>query len=71
MRKTVESEQGTAFPRYVVIPRVNSFLRHGRDVLLLKGAPDKRIWAGRYNGIGGHTDRPRVGLQFANGPGEQ
>jgi len=43
--------------RYAVIPRVNVFLRHGRDVLLLKGAPDKRLWAGRYNGIGGHVER--------------
>ena len=23
---------------------------------MIKGAPDKRIWAGRYNGIGGHVE---------------
>jgi 8-oxo-dGTP diphosphatase len=26
-------------------------------VLLLKGAPTKRIWANRYNGLGGHVER--------------
>jgi 8-oxo-dGTP diphosphatase len=26
------------------------------DVLLLKGAPTKRIWANRYNGVGGHVE---------------
>ncbi len=25
--------------------------------MLLKGAPDKRIWAGRYNGVGGHIEK--------------
>ncbi len=26
-------------------------------MLLLKGAPDKSIWADRYNGVGGHIER--------------
>ena len=26
------------------------------DILLLKGAPDKRIWANLYNGLGGHLE---------------
>src|SRR5512136_3499234 len=65
MRKTAESDQGTAIPRYSVVPRVNCFLRHGRDVLLLKGAPDKRIWAGRYNGLGGHVERDEDPLAAA------
>ncbi len=43
--------------RYLVIPRVLCFLTHGDDVLLLRGAPDKRIWANRYNGVGGHVER--------------
>jgi 8-oxo-dGTP diphosphatase len=42
--------------RYQAIPRVLVFLRHGQDVLLLKGAADKRIWANRYNGVGGHVE---------------
>lgn len=28
-----------------------------RAVLLLKGAPTKRLWANRYNGLGGHVER--------------
>jgi 8-oxo-dGTP diphosphatase len=33
------------------------FVFHGEAVLLLKGAPDKKIWPGRYNGLGGHVER--------------
>jgi len=33
------------------------FLRRGESVLLLKGAPAKRLWAGKYNGVGGHVER--------------
>ena len=44
--------------RYVAIPRTMCFITRGRDeVLLLRGAPTKRIWANRYNGIGGHVER--------------
>ena len=42
--------------RYQAIPRVLIFLRNGQDVLLLKGAPSKRIWANLYNGVGGHVE---------------
>jgi 8-oxo-dGTP diphosphatase len=44
-------------PRYLVIPRVLCFVTSGEDVLLLKGAPDKKLWAGKYNGVGGHVER--------------
>jgi 8-oxo-dGTP diphosphatase len=52
------SEQGVqeSAGRYTVIPRVLVFVLNGDDVLLLKGAPDKRIWADRYNGVGGHVE---------------
>lgn len=52
------SEQGVEASRgrYQVIPRVLVFVLNGGDVLLLKGAPDKRIWADRYNGVGGHVE---------------
>jgi len=40
----------------LVIPRTLCFLFYGDDVLLLRGAPDKRLWANRYNGIGGHVE---------------
>jgi 8-oxo-dGTP diphosphatase len=32
------------------------FVFNEKDVLLLKGAPTKRIWANRYNGVGGHVE---------------
>jgi len=51
------SDQGLDPNRYTVIPRVVVFLRRGDDFLLLKGAPNKRLWAGKYNGIGGHLER--------------
>lgn len=42
--------------RYLVVPRTLVFLTRGDQVLLLKGAPGKRLWAGKYNGIGGHLE---------------
>lgn len=51
--------------RYQVIPRVLVFLRNGGDVLLLKGAPTKRIWANRFNGVGGHVERDEDPLTAA------
>jgi 8-oxo-dGTP diphosphatase len=39
-------------------------MRKGR-VLLLKGAPNKRIWANRYNGVGGHIERGEDALSSA------
>ncbi|MEZ0395875.1 MAG: NUDIX domain-containing protein [Anaerolineales bacterium] len=50
------SDQGVADARYTLVPRVLIFVRRGTSVLLLKGAPDKRLWAGRYNGLGGHVE---------------
>jgi 8-oxo-dGTP diphosphatase len=43
--------------RYRVSPRTLIFITHDNKVLLLKGAADKRIWPGKYNGIGGHVER--------------
>jgi len=51
------SEQGVTDDRYTLIPRTLTFLFSGESVLLLKGSPKKRIWAGRYNGVGGHIER--------------
>ena len=51
--------------RYQAIPRTLLLItspnpaeqgRDPRDVLLLKGAPTKRLWANRYNGLGGHVE---------------
>lgn len=51
------SEQGVTNDRYMLIPRTAIFVRRGDEYLLLKGAPTKRLWAGKYNGLGGHVDR--------------
>ncbi len=52
-----KSEQGVSSDRYQVIPRTLIFVVRDDLVLLLKGAPNKRLWANRYNGIGGHVER--------------
>jgi 8-oxo-dGTP diphosphatase len=52
-----KSDQGVQAGRYQVVPRTLIFLTRGDAVLLLKGAPHKRLWANRYNGIGGHLER--------------
>lgn len=41
----------------MVIPRTLCFIVNGGDVLLMKRAPHKRAFPGRYNGIGGHIER--------------
>ena len=43
--------------RYTLIPRTLCFVFDGDDVLLLKGASKKGIWADKYNGVGGHVER--------------
>jgi 8-oxo-dGTP diphosphatase len=51
------SDQGSLSDRYTLVPRTLIFLTCDQRVLLLKGALDKRLWAGRYNGLGGHIER--------------
>jgi 8-oxo-dGTP diphosphatase len=50
------SDQGVSLSRYMLIPRVLIFITRGSSVLLLKGAPTKRLWADKYNGVGGHIE---------------
>lgn len=59
------TDQGARDPRrhrYQAIPRVLVFLTSrnpqtgASEVLLLKGAATKRLWANRYNGLGGHVE---------------
>lgn len=54
-----KNEQGIAKgpERYQVIPRTLVFVTCGERLLLLKGGPHKRLWAGKYNGLGGHVER--------------
>lgn len=59
------SEQGVTFDRFMVIPRTLIFVTHGDRVLLMKGAPSKRLWANLYNGIGGHVEPGEDALSAA------
>jgi 8-oxo-dGTP diphosphatase len=56
-KKMPQSDQGITHNRYTVIPRTAIFLWRGDLVLLLKGASTKRLWANKYNGLGGHVER--------------
>ena len=60
-----QSDQGVTQDRYKVIPRTAIFLWRGESVLLLKGAPTKRLWANKYNGLGGHVERGEDALTAA------
>lgn len=57
-----EQGAGDASGRNLVTPRVLVFLTSmnpttgAREVLLLQGAPTKRLWANKYNGLGGHVE---------------
>ncbi len=49
------ADQKVTFDRYMFVPRTLIFLTRDDEILLMKGAPTKRLWANRYNGIGGHV----------------
>jgi 8-oxo-dGTP diphosphatase len=51
------SEQGVNLERYMLVPRTLIFVTWEDSVLLLKGAENKRLWSGLYNGIGGHVEQ--------------
>ena len=50
-------QQDAKSGRYSLIARTLIFLTHENQVLLLRGAPHKRLWSNLYNGIGGHIER--------------
>lgn len=51
------SDQGVDDKHFLIEPRTLIFLFDTQDqVLLLKGAAKKRIWRGKYNGLGGHVE---------------
>ena len=67
-------DQGTHEPgrrRYQAIPRTLIFVTSANpdngaeEILLLKGAPDKRLWANKYNGLGGHVEADEDILESA------
>jgi 8-oxo-dGTP diphosphatase len=43
--------------RYQVVARTLTLLFDGDRVLLQKGSENKMLWAGLYNGLGGHIER--------------
>lgn len=51
------TEQGINPERWSVIPRTLCFITSGNDVLLMERGMHKRVFPGRYNGIGGHVER--------------
>jgi len=59
------SDQGLDPNRYTIIPRTLIFITRGDAVLLLRGDPDKEIWAERYNGVGGHIEAGEGALTAA------
>lgn len=52
-----KSDQAVSQERYMIIPRTLIFIRCGEFILLIKGAANKKLWANKYNGIGGHIER--------------
>lgn len=58
-------DQGVTHDRYMVIPRTLIFIFFDEEVLLIKGASNKRLWANLFNGIGGHVERGESVLQAA------
>jgi 8-oxo-dGTP diphosphatase len=50
------SDQGLNRTRFCVIPRTLIFATRPGEVLLIKGAPNKHLWANLYNGVGGHIE---------------
>ena len=60
------SDQGADNDRYIIIPRTVIMLRRQNSYLLLKGAPTKRLWANKYNGLGGHVEQGEDVLSAAN-----
>lgn len=51
--------------RWLTIPRTLCIVTHGRDVLLLKRGPHRRVFPNKYNGVGGHLERDEDALTGA------
>jgi len=51
------TDQGLLTESYKLVPRTLIFLTNEDNILLIKGSPNKRLWANLYNGIGGHLER--------------
>jgi 8-oxo-dGTP diphosphatase len=51
--------------RWLTIPRTLCFVCNGDDVLLMKRGAHRRVFPGRYNGVGGHIERDEDPLSSA------
>ncbi len=51
--------------RWLVIPRTLCFVTSGDEVLLLRRAMTRRVFPGKYNGVGGHLERDEDPLSGA------
>src|SRR5690606_7255695 len=52
-------------PRTLVLLTSHNPANGQREILLIKGAPTKRLWPNRYNGLGGHVEAHEDILQAA------
>lgn len=50
-------DQKISLEKYQIIPRVLVFATRGEQLLLIRGAKDKKIWPNLFNGIGGHVEK--------------
>lgn len=51
--------------RWLTVSRTLCFVTQGTDVLLMKRSDNRRIFPGRYNGLGGHVERGEDPLRCA------
>lgn len=51
--------------RWTVIPRTLCLVTNGDDLLLMKRAAHRRVFPGKYNGLGGHIERDEDALSSA------
>lgn len=64
--KMSDESQGVSNQRYALIPRVLIFpVNEAGQILLLEGGQDKKIWAGYWNGLGGHVEQGESVLSAA------
>ena len=51
--------------RWLSVARTLCFITHHQEVLLIKRAETRRVFPGRYNGVGGHLERDEDPLTCA------
>lgn len=51
--------------RYQFVARTICFLFNDHRVLLINGSPNRKRWAGLYNGVGGHVEKGESILECA------